>query len=185
MSWHRRFGADGWRFYALRLQKYNIFLNYARIWWGFLGNFRSVGRFSSGVFRYMGTTTLRFSFGVVSEFLRYSFGEVPMRFRWSPYEVPMKSLWSPYAHRGQSKGIQKESPRGYRRDITMCDKEIDTSKAKIILLIYNSICFARISSSRKIEAESENLVADSVVKNVQLPLDPAIARSAMSLWRSR
>ena len=42
---------------------------------------RSVGGFSSGVFRYMGTITLRFSFGVPSELLRYSFGEVPMRFR--------------------------------------------------------------------------------------------------------
>ena len=61
------------------LQKYNIFLNCARIWWGFLENFRSVGGFSSGVFRLMGTITLRFSFGVASVFLRRSSDEVPMK----------------------------------------------------------------------------------------------------------
>ena len=68
---------------------------------------------------------------------------------------------------GNLRAYPKESPRGYRRDITMCYKEIVTSKAKIISLIYNSMCFARISSSRKREAESENLVADSVVRNLE------------------
>ena len=67
----------------------------------------------------------------------------------------------------------------------MCDKEITTSKAKIILLIYNSICFARISSSRKMEAESENLLADAVVRKVQLPVESNMASFAMSAWRSK
>ena len=62
----------------------------------------------------------------------------------------------------------------------MYDKGIFISKVNSISLIYSSICFARISSSRKREAESENLVADSVVKKVQLPVEPNIARSAMS-----
>ena len=124
-----------------------------------------------------------------------SIGNVSAKIRRSSDEVPMKFLWSPYAHRGQSKGIQKESPRGYRRDNTMCYKEIITSKARIILLIYNSICFARISSSRKREAESENLVADSVVRNLEfwilnfeLSSRACLffnARSAMSEWRSK
>ena len=131
----------------------------------------------------------------VSVMYRQCIGKDSAKFRWASDEVPMKSLWSPYAHRGQSKGIQKESPRGYRRDITMCDKEMATSKAKIILLIYNSMCFARISSSRKIEAESENLVADSVVRNLEfwilnfeLSSRACLffkARSAMSEWRSK
>ena len=133
--------------------------------------------------------------GFLSAFAWFSRGKDTIKIRWSPYEVPMKFLWSPYAHRGQSKGIQKESPRGYRRDITMCDKEIATSKAKIISLIYNSMCLARISSSRNREAESENLVADSVVRNLEfwilnLELSSRAclffnARSAMSEWRSK
>ena len=137
----------------------------------------------------------RSRFAFPSEFLRSCFGEVPMRFLWGSDEVPMKFLWSPYAHRGQSKGIQKESPRGYCRDITMCDKEIATSKEKIISLIYNSMCLARISSSRKREAESENLVADSVVRNLEfwilnfeLSSRACLffnARSAISEWRSK
>ena len=68
---------------------------------------------------------------------------------------------------GNLKAYKRNPLRGCRRDITMCDKEIATSKAKIILLIYNSMCLARISSSRKREAESENLVADSVVRNLE------------------
>ena len=177
MSLHRCFGADGWRFYPFRCKSTTFF-------WIMQGNKKetccdmSIKSLLCGGIKY-----------------RWCIGKDSVKSRWSPYEVPMKFLWSPYAYRGQSKGIQKESPRGCRRDITMCDKEIVTSKAKIILLIYNSICFARISSSRKREAESENLVADSVVRNLEfwilnLELSSRAclffnARSAMSEWRSK
>ena len=65
---------------------------------------------------------------------------------------------------------------------------ISISYAKVYLFLnntnyfrfYNSIFFAAIFCAKNTEAESENLLADSVVKNVQLPFAPNMARSAIS-----
>ena len=54
MSLHRRFGADGWRFYPFRLQKYNIFLKYTKYYddfWKILGLYASFHQFLSVFYR--------------------------------------------------------------------------------------------------------------------------------------
>ena len=47
--------------------------------------------------------------------------------------------------------------------------------------IYNSMCFARIFSSKNIEADSANLLADSVVRNWQVGIDWVVGVSLLAI----